>query len=478
MALQVGCTNRGKPELFLHGHTYNIHKKNITTIAWRCSDRQCKSRCMTNVSMDQVMKEASEHSCGRFLSHGEWSALVSFDNMCKSNILCKPGQLVTKFQGSVSTDTKLPSVDQLRRRVVTRRNIMYPSASSSNDADNNNIMDRLYDIRTINEEVFVQHVASDKSLIVFATNANIQRLCNNTYWMSDGTFKCAPKEYMQLYTISAQIHGLWMPLIYMLMAKRTVQAYFDAWQIVICRAISLECHTPEAPQILIDFEKAAATAFRQHFPSGAIHRCNFHFTNTVMKNLRKKNCATLYNNDEEFKRKVQMLCSLAFIPPKHVNEQFNIIVEDMDSQASDFVAYFKKNFVKGAVLRTTRSGEVVCAPANYDINEWNVYHRFDADLARTTNAAEAYHRRLHSANYHGEHANVFKLVSLLLDIDQSVAHKMGLHLVAGAPPPKKKKSDAERDANLRRLYEKYCAKELSLEDYMYGCSGNVMMFNY
>ena len=115
----------------------------------------------------------------------------------------------------------------------------------------------------------------------------------------------------------------------------------------------------------------------------------------------------------------------------------------------------------------------MCIRDRYESNEWNGYSRFEDDLARTTNIAEAFHRKLQCSNFNGDHPTLFQLGLLLLDINQRSCHLMKQHITAGAPPKKQNKKDAERKENLKRLFQKFSNGEMELEDYLVGCGGNV-----
>ena len=167
--------------------------------------------------------------------------------------------------------------------------------------------------------------------------------------------------------------------------------------------------------------------------------------------------------------------ALAFLPVEKINAAFEDIRENLPDQASAFATYFENTFIRGKELRTmVRTGKVVYAPARYTLNEWNVYAHFEEDLERTTNSQEALNRRLQCCNFNGDHPTLFRLASLLMNFSQRVTHHMQQHIIEGAPMPKKKKVSLEKEKRMTLLYRKYRDNELTLEDYLFGCSGNLL----
>lgn len=140
----------------------------------------------------------------------------------------------------------------------------------------------------------------------------------------------------------------------------------------------------------------------------------------------------------------------------------------------EFLRYFEETFIRGRCVRIVNKGDKhIYGKPKYSVAEWNVYNRFEDDLDRTTNAQEAFNRMLQCCNFHGDHPSVYRLSTLLLDVNQRICHQMEEHIIKGAPFPKKKKQDSERQVHLIRLYTKLKDGSISTEDYLFGCSGNL-----
>lgn len=81
------------------------------------------------------------------------------------------------------------------------------------------------------------------------------------------------------------------------MKHRAENYYFTMWSKII-DAMD-ENNILEKPILFLDFEKAAGNAFQSQFPDGVIYRCYFHFTQTVLRNIKKNNLYGSYTNDND-----------------------------------------------------------------------------------------------------------------------------------------------------------------------------------
>ena len=88
-----------------------------------------------------------------------------------------------------------------------------------------NVSDSFY--LTLNGDTFLikDCVISNDRILLFATQANIQRLSRASFWLMDGTFKTVPTVFRQLYlyTIHTPIGGSEnsriLPLVYSLITR-------------------------------------------------------------------------------------------------------------------------------------------------------------------------------------------------------------------------------------------------------------------
>ena len=95
-------------------------------------------------------------------------------------------------------------------------------------------------------------------IIIFTTKRNLQLLSTTNFWYADGTFKTVPSLFNQLYTIHGVINNDVLPLVYILMSKRTESSY---------RKLFFELKTLESSlspmTIMTDFEKGAINVLKK-----------------------------------------------------------------------------------------------------------------------------------------------------------------------------------------------------------------------
>jgi hypothetical protein len=74
---------------------------------------------------------------------------------------------------------------------------------------------------------FVLHCAVNNDFIIFATDSNLRQLCSAPLVTMDGTFDMAPRFYCQIFTLHSFEDKHLVPLVYVLMSKKT-QAMYSA----------------------------------------------------------------------------------------------------------------------------------------------------------------------------------------------------------------------------------------------------------
>ena len=99
---------------------------------------------------------------------------------------------------------------------------------------------------------------------IFSTEQNLD-LESTPQWHADGTFKCCPALFYQLYTVHCVLNGHTIPLVYKLLKRKTKELYLRALNEL--KEIN-PCLQPS--QITIDFEIACLLAFEELFPKVSI----------------------------------------------------------------------------------------------------------------------------------------------------------------------------------------------------------------
>jgi hypothetical protein len=120
----------------------------------------------------------------------------------------------------------------------------------------------------------------DPTMLIFLAAHGAERLRVSKIWLCDGTFKTAPKPFLQVYIIFAQTDsGKVLPAAFCLLPQKSQPTYTKMWKKIF------ECVENYRPTtLLLDMEPASAQAFISVFGEVDIIYCYFHwrFVNIFM----------------------------------------------------------------------------------------------------------------------------------------------------------------------------------------------------
>lgn len=80
-------------------------------------------------------------------------------------------------------------------------------------------------------------------------------------------------------------------------------------------------------KIHIDYEKAAINAVKEMFQETTITGCNFHFNQTLWREVQELGRATLYRDNEDIRNHIRMCAALAYLPEETLPDAWLIIME-------------------------------------------------------------------------------------------------------------------------------------------------------
>ena len=131
-----------------------------------------------------------------------------------------------------------------------------------------------------------------------------------------------------------------------------------------------------------DWERAARNAVTTVFPGIHLHGCHFHFAQNIWRKLQKLGLATIYHNNDQFKRLVRAMMALPFLPASSIFDTFNLIESQSLTLNQDSTNKFR-------LLKVyIRNQWMIRTPAN----ELSIY----TSIQTTNNGAEIYHGKLKS----------------------------------------------------------------------------------
>ncbi|QQP50943.1 Putative LOC100898192, partial [Caligus rogercresseyi] len=104
-------------------------------------------------------------------------------------------------------------------------------------------------------------VMDDQRILIFGTQGGLNDLTNIKDWSCDGTFKCAPSLYYQLFTLHVVVRHSSIPRIFALLPNKTTNTYL---RLLGCLKHIHPRLNPE--NVMMDFEKGVISAFEEVFP--------------------------------------------------------------------------------------------------------------------------------------------------------------------------------------------------------------------
>uniref|UniRef100_A0A914WW79 MULE transposase domain-containing protein n=1 Tax=Plectus sambesii TaxID=2011161 RepID=A0A914WW79_9BILA len=140
---------------------------------------------------------------------------------------------------------------------------------------------------------------------LFVDDAGLSFLELSTCWKGDGTFKSAPKGYLQVYTLHARHpRGESVPIVHMLLKGKTYDDYFVMFEFLnhLLEERSGSGSIGALSTALFDYEPAPLKAFKSAFKATErnikVHGCRFHYGQAVIRNIDSKGLKTVKNKAE------------------------------------------------------------------------------------------------------------------------------------------------------------------------------------
>lgn len=423
-------SSRGGQILEFAGYRYTRRSVNRsqTMIYWRCIERYtCNATCTSNYNTDSgiIVRQGKEHTHEIQTVEIEVQEVVRRIKRRAEEQPNEPPSAVYISQVSNVTNeevlSNMPQRNDLLRNINRIQNRHRPMNPHSIE---HLVIQHPYNVTLTGEPFYQYDSESEDRFILFYTVKDLERLCQSSVIVCDGTFKTAPNMFFQLYTIHGSIHGYTFPLIYCISTRKTEAFYRDVLDRLKTHAAELNFElNPEI--ILSDYEIAFMNAARAIFPNSSIKGCLFHLTQSIYKQVVIKGLKSQYHNVSVIRDFVQKLLALPFVPEGDIQNVFDDIVETMPETSSDdeeklldLINYVERTYVRG------RRGT-----ARFPPNIWCVYPLVLNKYQRTTNEAEGWHSRFQSLiNTH--HAGIWKFLEFLQK-DQRQNEIMMIQIAAG-----------------------------------------------
>ncbi|KAI5645456.1 MULE transposase domain-containing protein [Phthorimaea operculella] len=390
-------TERGGKKLLRAGHQFCLNVKNATgTTIWRCVNRSvCNGSLTLNDKMDRIIREG-KHACSPDFYKNKIDKCM---NNCKNRVRTefKPvSKIYAECMNSSNSELETSDSDsnqeipEVRSKIdalyyARRKALKVPSEHFKS------IKDVVFP--KILTDKFLLFEADDKNpFFIFGTPKYKKYIEETDLFLVDGTFKVVPGPFEQLFSIHVDLNStsedtMVIPVFYCLLLDKKQETYEKLFQIL------KENFGLVISKLKCDYEMAVINAVKKIFPDVRVKGCFFHFSQAIWKNAvdlglikrkkrqLKKKARQIQTSEEEkvMKKIVKYTCNLALLPASYIPEGWEEIMKLMPEENNPNIEQFKNYFITQWFSSVT--ADVWCC-----VNERH----------RTTNAVEAWHRRLNS----------------------------------------------------------------------------------
>ena len=257
---------------------------------------------------------------------------------------------------------------------------------------------------------------ADERVVIFAKEHHIQTLADSDVWCMDGNFAMIPSIFMQLYVIQGRVSPVLVPLVYVLLQRKTQTSYESMFRV-------LEEHGCDPSVVIIDFEPSVNLALLAVCgPQVQIQYCFYHLTQSTWRQIQSLGHTNMYKEDNELRLFCGQLDALAFLPLWEVHKGIQYINQTMPEAAEPLVDYFDRTYVSGRLRQRPQQQHenqdnvppirIRRTPPVFPPQKWNMQQVTLDDQPRTNNISEGWNNKL-SSLVGEQHPSVWKLIETL-----------------------------------------------------------------
>lgn len=338
----------------------------------------------------------------------------------------------------------LPAESSMRRTIQRVRARAINALANPQSLIDLQIPQEYQETKTGQSFLFFDSGPAPDRIIIYATENGLDLLSQSDRWFADGTFSVTPPLFQQgqLYTIHALVEDTVFPCVFALMPGKDAGSYQRMIGAIQAR-VNLQPHS-----ILTDFEQAAISVFRVTYPGTRLIGCFFHLAQSCWRKVQEFGMQQQYVDDEEFSILCRMVPALAFVPTGEVIQAFRSLAASIPVgyDMEDYLKYFERTYI-GRIVAGTQRDPI------FPVALWNQYQNVLQGLPRTNNAVEGWHNAFHGT-IGGNHPTYWRFVEALKK--EESLHTFRLQqLLAGVPPPAKKKKYMDMDSRIATRVAQY-----------------------
>lgn len=260
----------------------------------------------------------------------------------------------------------------------------------------------------------------DRSVILlFCLEESKQFLDNVKEYFGDGTFKAAPKTFVQLHVIFGDVGSTSkttnvIPIFYALMTDKKESSYSALFDL-----IKTVCPQWNPEKFHADFETGVTNALPKIIPTVIVRKCFYHFCKSIWRKSKEIGLKT-----KTLKRFVGLSTALALLPQDKIRDGWTYIKDSSENikntKLDNFFNYMERTWLK----------------SDECIEEWcssNERHR-------TNNVCENWNSQINKKI--NKHVTIAKLLTALKE--DSTKNKIKLN----SPSNNRRQTEHEKDAIL------------------------------
>ena len=295
-------------------------------------------------------------------------------------------------------------------------------------------------------------IAEDKNegILIFGTLELAKEFSNSIFKSADATFKICPKMFYQVLIFLAMVGGVYVTCMFAVMPNKTGNSYKKVFSMIFETFTNFGLDTEwRNHYFMMDFEIAMRNGVRSIFPNIRLIGCYFHFSQQIVKRMRKAGFQTSYSKNEKFNAFIRRVCSLPLVPTKFLSHVMTILFRRAEDcfESDERLGGFCRNLLE--YVQSTWTNGV------FSVQDWNL---FDSDcqiIPTTNNGNESENARLNVL--FATHPQLYRFVLQVIEELDKTKIKL-LDILDGKIRRKQKETykelQVEREASKKILLER------------------------
>ena len=457
---QVVAGNRGGKALISRGYRYTYNQKRLTYIYWRCWREDCPGTLRTNRFDFNNPNAVIQPRNGAPHNHGSDDAYIARNNtveLMKAAIRRDPSRRLRD------------AYDEIVRQVVQQHGVaaQFPPYESIRSTLNRTRLENIPPVPvnvhhvvlngvwtvTLGNDRFLLYQDNRNGILVFATDDDIRVLATADCVYVDGTFRSAPRPFLQFFTIHGRVNDFTLKLGCALLANKEARSYRIVLQVIAARVHALAGHAWAPAHIVTDFEAGILAAVRIVLPGARVEGCYFHFAKAIWKHVQTLGLVRAYNRNPRMRLLIRKVVCIGFLPLNLVRMNFQMLRNNavhlirIHPALNRFFGYIERTWVN--------------RNARFPPRLWNVFRR--QMEFRTNNAVESYNRKWNDI-VGVRHPSLFLFIRSLKN--QQVIHETEKqNMLNGLPPPLRRRKWRRLEERIDRVKAQYMNGQRTIDNY-------------